>query len=715
MPPPAAVPGVYDAAMTCRVGLLIALTCAGGMLVAQAPPPPNFVQALDLHSAQEPKLSPDGRQVVYSVRSADWEHNAYVNQLWLAEVNGAAGARRWQLTRGAKSATAAAWSPDGKWIAFLAERPAPADTKPTPDPGTATATGPDKHPAERQIWVISPNGGEAWRLTQHATNVEAFQWSPDSRRIAFTAAAGESAASEHRTKEYSDYRVFEHDYAQTGLWAVAVREGEGGAEEALVNAATLNVGGFDWAPDGTRIAFSATRDPQLAEGGTAKLYLVASHPGAEAQPVETPAGPATNPHFSPDGTALAFNSYFGAPEYFYANQRIATLKLASPGATAVDVTANFDEDANLVGWGAQGIYFSAAQKTAAAVYRLAPGGALLRLTAADTYRAVQPSFTRDYTKWAFLGSDPEHMAEVEVSPTATFTPQRLTDFQTQLGAYTLGRAEVVSWTSQDGARIEGVLHKPANFVAGRKYPLLVVIHGGPTGVSNAALNPSDSYYPIQRFLARGALVLEPNYRGSAGYGAAFRKLNVRNLGVGDMWDVMSGVDALIARGLVDPSRMGAMGWSEGGYISAFLTTHTDRFKAISVGAGISDWMTYYVSTDITPFTRQYLLATPWSDPAIYAKTSPITTITQARTPTLIQQGSLDQRVPVPDSFELYRGLQDMHVPSRLILYTGYGHPITKPKSNLAVLQANWDWFAHYLWGDPIPADSPLYGTSELKP
>jgi dipeptidyl aminopeptidase/acylaminoacyl peptidase len=160
--------------------------------------------------------------------------------------------------------------------------------------------------------------------------------------------------------------------------------------------------------------------------------------------------------------------------------------------------------------------------------------------------------------------------------------------------------------------------------------------------------------------------------------------------------------------------MGAMGWSQGGYISSFLTTHTDRFKAISEGAGISDWMTYYVNTDITPFTRQYLHATPWDDPEIYAKTSPITTIKQAKTPTLIQQGSNDKRVPVPDSFELYRGLQDQGVESRLVLYSGFGHGINKPKSMLALEQSNLDWFNHYIWNEPIPKDSPIYGTSELE-
>jgi dipeptidyl aminopeptidase/acylaminoacyl peptidase len=306
------------------------------------------------------------------------------------------------------------------------------------------------------------------------------------------------------------------------------------------------------------------------------------------------------------------------------------------------------------------------------------------------------------------------MPELFVTPTDNFAPRKLTDFTAQVTNWTVGTAEVVSWRSQDGTTIEGVLRKPADYDPAKKYPLLVIIHGGPTGVSDPTLSPGDSYYPIQAWLARGALVLQPNYRGSAGYGAAFRALNVRNLGVGDMWDVMTGVDSLISKGIVDPAKLGCMGWSQGGYISAFLTTNTDRFKAISVGAGISNWSTYYVSTDITPFTRQYLHATPWDDPAIYAKTSPMTNIKKAKTPTLIQSGSNDKRVPPPDSFELYRGLQDQHVESRLITYTGYGHGITKPKSNRAVMQANLDWFNRYIWGDPFPKESPLLGSSQLE-
>lgn len=201
------------------------------------------------------------------------------------------------------------------------------------------------------------------------------------------------------------------------------------------------------------------------------------------------------------------------------------------------------------------------------------------------------------------------------------------------------------------------------------------------------------------FAAKGALILRPNYRGSAGYGEKFRSLNVRNLGVSDYADVISGVDSLISKGMVDPARVGSMGWSQGGYISTFITASSDRFKAVSVGAGISDWMTYYVNTDIHPFTRQYLHATPWDDPEIYRKTSPITYINKAKTPTLIQHGELDKRVPIPNAYELYQALQDRGVPVRMVVYKGFGHGITKPKQQRAVMEENYKWFSKWIWNE----------------
>jgi dipeptidyl aminopeptidase/acylaminoacyl peptidase len=385
---------------------------------------------------------------------------------------------------------------------------------------------------------------------------------------------------------------------------------------------------------------------------------------------------------------------------------------ASGGAPTV-LTAAFDEDPSIVAWTPNGLFFTASQRTWSYLFRLNPESkAVTRRSPSDAVVMTGITLSKDGSSVAFLGSDAKAMAEVYVADVAAvgaelarpvtepIRARKLTDMNVQTTNWTTSTLEVVSWKSQDGATIEGVLHKPIDFDASRKYPLLVVIHGGPTGVSRTVPFTS-TIYPIDVWVPRGVLVLEPNYRGSAGYGEKFRSLNVRNLGVGDAWDVLSGVDSLIAKGIVDPAKVGTMGWSQGGYISAFLATHdAARFKAISVGAGISDWMTYYVNTDIHPFTRQYLQATPWDDPEIYAKTSPITYIKQAKTPTLIQHGATDQRVPLPNAFELYRGLLDQKVPSKLIVYQGFGgigHGPSKPKSHRATMEHNLEWFDQYLF------------------
>ncbi|MEN6310840.1 MAG: prolyl oligopeptidase family serine peptidase, partial [Acidobacteriota bacterium] len=312
------------------------------------------------------------------------------------------------------------------------------------------------------------------------------------------------------------------------------------------------------------------------------------------------------------------------------------------------------------------------------------------------------SFSRDGKRMAFSIASPTALGEIGVSE-IPFKPRLLTRLTDQVADLALGTREVVSWKSKDGTAIEGVLIKPADFDPARKYALLCVIHGGPTGVDMPALLSCDRrMYPADIWAARGALILKVNYRGSAGYGEKFRMLNYRNLGVGDAWDVLSGVDFLVKKGWVDASRVGCMGWSQGGYISAFLTTSSRAFKAISVGAGISDWATYYYNTDITPFTIQYLGADPVADPQIYLKTSPMTYVKNAATPTLIQHGENDRRVPIPNAYELRQGLTDRGVPVEMVVYKGYGHGITKPKSVRAAMRHNMAWFGHYLFGDPKP-------------
>jgi len=717
-------------AIILSVGLLLPAVASG-----QTKHVPTLEEALSLKAVGSPKISPDGRLVAYEVRETNWKDNEFVNQIWLVDVQ---TGKSLQLTRGKKSAGGADWSPDGRWLAFGTEREQSAIEPPEPpgkkeeQPQKPEEKKEDKKeepgkPAGAQIWLISPQGGEAWQLTKSETDVGEFHWSKDSQFIAFSANAPESKESKDRKEKYSEYEVFEKDYRQNQLWSVDVSEAEKNylpvTAKRLLTDLSLNVTEFAWAPNSQQIAFAATANPMLSYRGNQDIYLLDLSQNNSVKKIVGLEGPDSNPIFSPDGKQLAFQTALAQQYFFYANGHIAVVdvatvlnKTARTPADVRDLTGKFDEHPYLIDWGAGGIFFGAEQKTNAHLFRLNPqNGGIERVSNPDTFLMEDSSITPDSRTVAFIAEDAQHMGELFVSPMNSFAPKKLTDMTVQTKDWVLGKPEVVSWKSQDGATIEGILYKPADYDPSRKYPLFVEIHGGPTGTSEPTLLAASYAYPIQQFLAKGALVLEPNYRGSAGYGAAFRALNVRNLGVGDMWDVMSGVDYLLSKGIIDPTRMASMGWSEGGYISSFLTTHTDRFKAISEGAGISDWMTYYVNTDITPFTRQYLHATPWDDPEIYAKTSPITTIKQSKTPTLIQQGSNDKRVPVPDSYELYRGLQDQGVEARMILYSGFGHGVNKPKSLQALQQSNWDWFNHYIWNEPIPKDSPLYGSSELTP
>lgn len=664
--------------------LVFALTHAQTTFSARTP---TIDQSLEMHTVSSPQISPDGTRVIYEQSRTNWDADEFDTDLWIADI---VTHESHLLTAQAKSSSDAAWSPDGRWIAFLSDRPGILNGSPA---------------GKQQLYVMPAGGGEAQQLTKMDDGVEGFDWAPDSARIAIAAVAPETKAMKDRKDTFGDYQVIRADYRMVHLWLIALPKVDAAGRvtppqepKLLTSGDAFSVGDFRFSPDGTMIAFSAQRDPDLISGFSSDIYTVTVADGVVKKIVATP-GPDNHPEWSPDGKQIAYETSDGSKYFFYTNRRIAVV--SSEGGTPRVLTGGFDEDASLLRWGPAGICFSALQKMKASLFLLDPqSGAVRQLAMPGSEVATQFSFSRDFRHAAYRGAGPNEFTEIYGADFPSGTPTQLTHAGEQLAAFDTAKREVDRWKSSDGTEIEGVLYKPANFDPAKKYPLLVVIHGGPTGIDMPVINP-DRYYPIERFVARGALVLRPNYRGSAGYGEKFRSLNVRNLGVGDYADVISGVDSLIAKGFVDKDRVGAMGWSEGGYISAFISTSSDRFKAVSVGAGISDWMTYYVNTDITPFTRQYLHATPWEDPAIYAKTSPITYIAHAQTPTLIQQGSADHRVPVPDSFELRQALEDHGVPVKMVLYDGFGHPINKPKQQRAVMEENENWFAHYIWGEPL--------------
>jgi len=660
---------------------------------------PDFRAVLSLESAGDPKISPDGSTVVYAVRKADWEDNRFDSELWMARR----GEEPFPLTRTeGESSSDASWSPDGAWVSFIADR----------------GEGP-------QIWLISTRGGEARPLTAVEDGVAAFEWSPDGTQIAVAITDRQDPDRRKLEETYGDYSIEDHDFRNTHLWLLDVKaaladvegaelpaEATGKGDEKddekesgkpstfrrLTSGTGFTVDTFRWSPDGTRIAFDHRPDPRVESRSEADLATVVVESAEVAELVAQP-GPDSDPRWSPDGKWVLFSTGDGDASY-YLNSELAKVPVA--GGDPVVLTEGFDEDAAAVAWLDDGIRFLALDRTTRRLYRLDPeSGEVSPVVVAGAPRIIwSVDFSRDGRTWAFQGEGIDTLDEVYRVDPGSDRAQAITHSTEQTAEWAVGSREVVEWTSQDGARIEGILLKPDGFDPAVEHPLLVIIHGGPSWLSF----PVHAYtyvYPVQQWLEKGAVILMPNYRGSAGYGEAFRSLNVRNLGVGDAWDVMSGVDHLVAQGFIDSERVGAMGWSQGGYISAFLTTTSDRFAAISVGAGISNWMTYYVNTDIHPFTRHYLKGTPWSDPEIYAMTSPMTYINGASTPTLIQHGEFDRRVPTPNAYELYQGLQDVGVPVELVIYKGFGHGISKPKELLAAVWHNWQFFARWIWNEEV--------------
>jgi dipeptidyl aminopeptidase/acylaminoacyl peptidase len=427
---------------------------------------------------------------------------------------------------------------------------------------------------------------------------------------------------------------------------------------------------------------------------------------------------------APDGQALLV-AHQGRDDKMYTRQDLWLIDLeaalgAADGAAFVaamrNISAALDRDILDKYWVDSGIFASYVDGCRVRVARLGQDGRITRLDLQGIFPGILFHISAA-GRIGLIGANAQSFPEVYLAEPAGGEPssteegegwpwpiKRLTDFGRAVEGWDLGTVETVRWKSRDGVEIEGVLRKPADFDPAKKYPLVFVVHGGPIWFSPETLltNVEDrGYYPTVQFLNKGMLVLKPNYRGSTGRGQAFTELNVNNLGVGDMWDLESAIDHLVDLGWVDPERVGCMGWSQGGYISAFVGLHSTRFKAVSVGAGIADWYTYHISNDIPDFTVDYLSGSPFRDRDLYVKTAPISNLANAKTPVLIQHGSDDRRVPFSNATELYRGLKEMGVPVELFVFPGMGHPITKPRENHAVMHQNLAWFSHYLLGEEL--------------
>lgn len=665
---------------------------------------PTMEEVISLRTVGNPVLSPDGKIVAFTVQTTDWSENRFDTEIWISKE----GKKPFQLTNTLKgSSTNPAFSPDGQWIAFLADR------------GN-----------KNQIYTIRMEGGEARMMTKEEESISAFDWHPDGKRFIFSKPDKED--KKEREKRYGSFEVDDKEFVRSHLWEVSLSTDSRELSELpcyetvdslkskanciecpkgkRLTEGAFTITNFIISPDGSKVAINHQPDPLINSGFKADISIL----GLATQkltPLVTNLSTDGLEDWSPDSKEILFSSNLNdTTSNYYLNGKLFAIAISDKRQRQLAKELDEDLSSGYV-WRSSGIYTSLWNKTKRPLYKIDPKTGSYSIVPNTPDQIFAISFSKSGDQFAFTGRNGDQVTEVYTASTPLPKVQTITNMNSQLANWKVAQSEVIRWKSKDGATIEGVLHKPKEYDPSKKYPLMVVIHGGPTGIDSPT--PVPGYvYPLLQWLDKGCLVLRPNYRGSAGYGEAFRSLNVKNLGVGDAWDVLSGIDYLDSKGLIDKSKMGSMGWSQGGYISAYLTTHTDIFKAISVGAGISNWMTYYVNTDIHPFTRQYLKATPWSDEAIYKLTSPITNINNAKTPTLIQHGEFDKRVPVANAYELAQGLRDKGVKSELIIYKGFGHGITKPRERLAATWHNWQWFNKYIWGEDV--ELPLGTKTEDK-
>lgn len=662
-----------------KIFLLLPLTFQIQIAVAQSElNVPSFEEVLSLPALSNPQISPNGKHVLFEVRSADWEANRYDTEIWLSKD----GKKAVPLTNCAESSSyAPKWSPDGQWIAFLSSR------------GNGN-----------QIQVIRLSGGESFPATYIKGGINSFEWSPSSQQFTISISQKESKEEKMFGERFGDFKIDDEIPKHSWLYTVDfepehITSGTVQWPEpiALIADVDFSIGTFKWSPDGAKIAFDKQpndlinsylkSDIGVLDITTKKWNILVENPSFDFIF-----------DWSPDSKSIVYVTALGdSNSTFYHNNHFFTIDIKTK--EKLKLAKDFDEELKDLVWTNKGIYAMAYIKMKIQLFLINPTTGKIEKLNDMPDKIYSFSIAQKTATIAFIGATNESLEELYMTSLNKTKLKKITDFSSKIVPWKVAQSEVITWKSKDGTIIEGVLHKPKDYDPKKKYPLLINIHGGPTAVDRPS--PVSVFYPVLQWLDKGALVLRPNYRGSGGYGEKFRSLNVENLGIGAAQDILSGIDYLDNLGIIDTNKMGCMGWSHGGFISAFLTTTTNRFKAISVGAGITNWQTDYTNSDLHPFTTQYLKATPWSNPDIFKKTSPITYINQATTPTLIQHGEYDKRVPIANAYELLQGLRDVGVDTKLVTYKGLGHVIYKPKERLAAVWHNWQWFGKYVFGEDI--------------
>lgn len=625
---------------------------------------------MNVRPIQTIAVSPDGKRVALvtsdAVMTAD--KSEYVSQIYLS--NGDAPAR--QITFAEKSSTQPRFSPDGTRLAFLSAR------------GGKT-----------QIYVMPLDGGESEAITEMKGDISNFHWSPDGKSFAFTMTDVKTEDEEKKAKGKDDARFFEENVPQGRLYVVALAKDKSGKRmPKKLTAAARHVTSFDFSPDSRRIVYAHVQSPKVNHWTTSDVSIIDLDSG-EIRPLAATRAAESQPQFSPDGNSIAMMVSSNPPTWM-GNDRIAIV--GTTGGTPELLPASYDMRPQLHDWTADGsgVIYSEARGTSSALYVQPIGGG--NATMMQNANAMADAFALNTTRThaAFAMQSSNEPPEAYVTPIASFAPQRISNINADLPKLPLPKVDVIRWKSDDGLDIEGLLVYPIGYTSGKKVPLLVNIHGGPSGVFSQRFSASRNIYPSATFAAKGFAVLMPNPRGSTGYGMKFRHANAKDWGGGDYRDLMRGVDHVIGMGVADADKLGVMGWSYGGFMSSWIITQTDRFKAASIGAAVTNLMSFNGTTDIPNFVPSYFSGQSWEIPETYAKFGAMNHIGKAKTPSLIQHNEGDLRVPISQGYELFNALKQRGIEARMLVVPRQAHGPTEPKAMLKLMQTNVEWFTEKL-------------------
>jgi dipeptidyl aminopeptidase/acylaminoacyl peptidase len=627
-------------------------------------------QCLKMKNISAVRPSPDGNKVLYTVREAIMtdDRSEYINQIFLCNAD---GSNQIQLTKGDKNSANPKWSPDGKWIAFTSARD-----------------------GKNNIYLLPLNGGEAEKITDTKNGVNNFDWSTDGSMIAYTMTDPSTDMEEKNKKGKNDWYFYDEEFKQTRLYVLWLNQKDSTDKRKWkqITKGNRNVLSFNWSPDGKWIVYDHSRSSMVNDNVYSDIAMVNVETSETKTVVNTAAGEA-DPRFSPDGKWVA---YLVSEEPVVWGGKNWINIIPAVGGSPKKLASTPNDLTDIIGWSPDGnhVYVGEVNKTLFSIYSLdVEGKEIAEWNKGNSDLLGVPFLNSTGTHWGFTLQNTSKPPEAFVSIANNFYPVKISSINAEIAKQPIPKTEIIRWKSFDGKEIEGLLTYPLNYEAGKKYPLILNVHGGPAGVfTQNFIAANQGSYPIAAFAENGMFVLRPNPRGSGGYGVDFRLANQRDWGGGDYKDLMLGVDYVLKMGVADPQRLGVMGWSYGGFMSSWIVGHTDRFKAASIGAPVVDLSYQNMTDDIQGFLVSYMKSEPWSDWSVYDAHSPLRYVGNVKTPVMLQHGEADIRVPIGNSYMFYNALKRRGVPVRMLILPRQPHGPTEPKMVLKTMQANIDWF-----------------------